>query len=362
MAKRKTNNRTRKSSAASGKGYIRKFGKWLCLSVFVVSCFVASHYIYDYLNDVEWKKLAPSDTKEIVENKVKDIKDEVSDKAEDILSDIKETDIKLPSSSVSKSTEKPKSQEKKDEKTVETKKTINSAKAERLSGLEIPSLIMKKTEQVIKHEGYTVSYNSDYRIANWVAYELTKSEAKSTRYSRSNKFVPDPDVKGATAMNEDYSRTGFDKGHLAPAGDMKWSAKAMRESFYFSNICPQIPGLNRGIWRELEEQCRLWASDNGVLYVATGPVITGEMRRLGKHRVGVPAKFYKVLCTIVNGKYEATGFLFDNKDYDNDAVLKSFMVPVDKVEEITGIDFFPKLPDGVEKEIESRVNFKAWSY
>ena len=86
------------------------------------------------------------------------------------------------------------------------------------------------------------------------------------------------------------------------------------------------------------------------------------MRRLGKHRVGVPAKFYKVLCTIVNGKYEATGFLFDNKDYDNDAVLKSFMVPVDRVEEITGIDFFPKLPDGVEKEIESRVNFKAWSY
>ena len=149
MAKRKTNNRTRKSSAASGKGYIRKFGKWLCLSVFVVSCFVASHYIYDYLNDVEWKKLAPSDTKEIVENKVKDIKDEVSDKAEDILSDIKETDIKLPSSSVSKSTEKTKSQEKKDEKTVETKKSINSAKAERLSGLEIPSLITKKTEQVI---------------------------------------------------------------------------------------------------------------------------------------------------------------------------------------------------------------------
>ena len=147
---------------------------------------------------------------------------------------------------------------------------------------EIPRLKEKRQEQVIKHEGYTVSYNSEYRIANWVAYELTATEAKSKKTERSNKFVPDPQVKGSTAMNEDYTRSGYDRGHLAPAGDMKWSAKAMRESFYLSNICPQKPKLNRGIWKDLEEQCRLWALDNGSLLIVTGPVITGDMKRLGK--------------------------------------------------------------------------------
>ena len=148
---------------------------------------------------------------------------------------------------------------------------------------EIPRLKEKRQEQVIKHEGYTVSYNSEYRIANWVAYELTATEAKSKKTERSNKFVSDPQVKGATAMNEDYTRSGYDRGHLAPAGDMKWSAKAMRESFYLSNICPQKPKLNRGIWKDLEEQCRLWALDNGSLLIVTGPVITGDMKRLGKN-------------------------------------------------------------------------------
>ena len=157
---------------------------------------------------------------------------------------------------------------------------------------EIPRLKEKRQEQVIKHEGYTVSYNSEYRIANWVAYELTATEAKSKKTERSNKFVSDPQVKGATAMNEDYTRSGYDRGHLAPAGDMKWSAKAMRESFYLSNICPQKPKLNRGIWKDLEEQCRLWALDNGSLLIVTGPVITGDMKRLGKNKVAIPKSFH----------------------------------------------------------------------
>ena len=226
---------------------------------------------------------------------------------------------------------------------------------------EIPRLKEKRQEQVIKHEGYTVSYNSEYRIANWVAYELTATEAKSKKTERSNKFVSDPQVKGATAMNEDYTRSGYDRGHLAPAGDMKWSAKAMRESFYLSNICPQKPKLNRGIWKDLEEQCRLWALDNGSLLIVTGPVITGDMKRLGKNKVAIPKSFYKVLCYYTEKGYKGIGFLFENRDYKDNS-LKSMVIPIDSVEKVTGIDFFPSIPDDQEKEMEATVDWSSWSF
>ena len=226
---------------------------------------------------------------------------------------------------------------------------------------EIPRLKEKRQEQVIKHEGYTVSYNSEYRIANWVAYELTATEAKSKKTERSNKFVSDPQVKGATAMIEDYTRSGYDRGHLAPAGDMKWSAKAMRESFYLSNICPQKPKLNRGIWKDLEEQCRLWALDNGSLLIVTGPVITGDMKRLGKNKVAIPKSFYKVLCYYTEKGYKGIGFLFENRDYKDNS-LKSMVIPIDSVEKVTGIDFFPSIPDEQEKEMEATVDWSSWSF
>ena len=253
-------------------------------------------------------------------------------------------------------------------KTTKKATTSSPAKAERASitplpkGSELPQLKRKRTEQVIQHEGYTVSYNADYRIANWVAYVLTDKEARSDKAERQNKFVVDPLVKGASATNEDYTRTGYDRGHLAPAGDMKWSEKAMRESFYLSNITPQKPGLNRGIWKELEEQIRLWARENGAVLIATGPVIPDEeLNRLGKNRVGVPRQFYKVLCMVVNNQLEGVGFLFENRDYGT-TPLRQMMVPIDRVEQVTGIDFFPALPDDEERQMEATVHTDLWSF
>ncbi len=228
-------------------------------------------------------------------------------------------------------------------------------------GAELPVCQNATKEQIIRHKGYTVSYNSDYRVANWVAYELTSQEAQSNAAERSNKFVRDPMVKGASAENGDYTRTGYDRGHLAPAGDMKWSAQAMRESFYLSNITPQKPGLNRGVWKDLEEQCRMWAADNGKLLIATGPILTPDLKRLGKNRVAIPVKFYKVICMIQDNKYEAVGFIFENKDYGKTS-LRSLMVPVDSVEQVAQIDFFASLPDSIESRMEAKVNQKAWSY
>lgn len=226
---------------------------------------------------------------------------------------------------------------------------------------ELPVCVSKKTEQIIQHKGYTVSYNSDYRVANWVAYELTREEVQCAKAERKNKFVIDPKVKGASAMNEDYTGTGYDRGHLAPAGDMKWSAQAMHESFYLSNITPQKPKLNRGIWKDLEEQCRMWAVDNGMLLIAAGPVLQPDLKRMGKNRVAIPARFYKVICTVKDNQCEAVGFLFDNRDYGS-RQLRDLMIPVDSVEAVTGIDFFPALPDVMERKMEAKVNRKAWSF
>jgi len=321
MAKRKSRRTTRKKGTEFSS-FFAEIKRMIIAAVLVVLCFILLLYAYNYFCSQHSDKVKEKIQKE----KMK-------------------TDADVAEASKGKDAVSPS-----DTKTFQVP-----------AGLELPKLTVNRSEQIIKHEGYTVSYNSNYCIANWVAYELTSQEAKSNKNERSNKFVPDPMVNGATAYNEDYTRTGFDRGHMAPAGDMKWSAKAMRESFYFSNICPQKPGLNRGIWEQLEEQCRLWAKDNGVLLVVAGPVITENLRRMGKDRIGVPQFFYKVLCYRKGKTYEGIGFLFENRDYGN-TELESVAVPIDSIEKVTGIDFFPALPDSEENRMEASIDWSCWSF
>jgi endonuclease G len=140
--------------------------------------------------------------------------------------------------------------------------------------LELPAV--KKGEQVIRHAGYSFVYNEAYEQAAWVAYELTEKETDK-QYDRTDKFIPDPSVITGSATDSDYSGSGYDRGHLAPAADMGWSSTSMAESFYFSNMSPQVPGFNRGIWKRLEEQVRSWAIEYDTIYVVTGPVLKGNM-------------------------------------------------------------------------------------
>ena len=330
MAKKKTKGRARATRRKKASSFVSSMRKLVVGCFAAVVCMVAALFIYDWLSARLGSRLS-----------------------EDPSGDREKIAAPAPGSRKG-----PKEKGKKSPASVKEKRSSTYTFP---AGTEIPRLTGKRTEQIIRHEGYTVSYNSDYKIANWVAYELTASEAKSKKSERSNKFSPDPQVKGATATNEDYTRTGYDRGHLAPAGDMKWSGKAMRESFYFSNICPQRPGLNRGVWKDLEEQARLWAAENGSLLIVAGPVITDDLRRLGKHRVGVPKLFYKVLCYVSEGKPQGVGFLFENKDY-GDTPLSSLMLPIDKVEEIVGVDFFYSLPDSVENLMEKSVDKNYWSF
>lgn len=223
--------------------------------------------------------------------------------------------------------------------------------------LEIPVFVESRTSQVIEHTGFTVSYNADWRIPNWVAYELTKQETEGT-VERARHFVPDPDVRGICPETRDYSNSGFDRGHMAPAADMKWSEQAMRESFYLSNICPQNHNLNAGVWKSLEEKTRDWANLYQSVYVVCGPIVSEDCSVIGSCDISVPDAFYKVLLTSANNQWQAIGFYFENKA--GTRPLRTFCKTVDELEEMTGIDFFPQLNDEVENRVESSSDFQFW--
>lgn len=224
--------------------------------------------------------------------------------------------------------------------------------------LEIPVFTQNRTSQVIEHTGFTVSYNEDWRIPNWVAYELTKSESDGV-VERARHFVPDPEVRGFCPETRDYSNSGYDRGHMAPAGDMKWSEQAMRESFYLSNICPQNHNLNAGVWKSLEEKVRDWAQQYGSVYVVCGPIVPSNCSVIGRCRIAVPEAFYKVLLIPVNGTYQAIAFYFENEA--GTKPLETFCRTVDEVEAMTEIDFFSQLEDDVENRIESEINLNFWN-
>lgn len=223
------------------------------------------------------------------------------------------------------------------------------------SHLELP--LFTDNESIINHTGYSLSYNVSHKQANWVAYELTKNETQAV-VKRSNKFITDPLIVGGTATNSDYKGSGYDKGHLAPAADMTWSEVTMKESFYFSNISPQIPALNRGIWNNLEELVRTWAKNYEAVYIVTGPVLRDSLKTIGNNRIAVPEYFYKVILDYTQPEYKAIGFIIPNAETTEP--LQRFAVTVDSVEKVTGINFFPALPDNLEELLESQHQIQQW--
>jgi endonuclease G, mitochondrial len=221
--------------------------------------------------------------------------------------------------------------------------------------LELPHF--STNELVIHHTGYSLSYNELHEQANWVAYELTSNETQAI-VKRSNRFIADPMVPTGTATNNDYKGSGYDRGHLAPAADMTWSEITMMESFYFSNISPQVPAFNRGIWSKIEDLVRLWAKEYNAVYVITGPVLRDSLPTIGNNKVSVPESFYKVILYYNKPDYKAIGFIIPNKA--SVEPLQKFAVTVDSVEKVTGINFFAALPDEEEEVIESTLQIQQW--
>ena len=212
--------------------------------------------------------------------------------------------------------------------------------------------------QLVNYLGYTASFNPRLHIPNWVAWELTGEETKG-KTPRYDKFAQDPNVEGC-AETYDYLYSGYDRGHMAPAADMKWSDDAMVQSFYLTNICPQARELNTGAWRTLEEKCRQWAQADSAIIIIAGPVLKPAPREfIGDNRVAVPRNFFKIILAPYADPVRAIAFLMPNSRVTGG--MQAAATSVDKIEELTGYDFFASLPDSLENKIEAESDFPLWS-
>jgi len=215
------------------------------------------------------------------------------------------------------------------------------------------------TNQIIKHDYYTLSYSEKHEQAEWVAYELKKSYVRNSNFKRPY-FIEDSKVKTGSADWRNYKKSGYDKGHLCPAGDMEFAINAYNDTFFTSNISPQIHDFNGGIWNRLEQKTRYWATKYDGVYVITGGVLNSSLKTIGKEEVSVPNYFYKILLDNSNGQYKMIAFLVPSKK--SNKPLYDFVVSVDRIEKMTGIDFFPKLNDKTENSLEKSSDYKSWSF
>ncbi|MFI1745312.1 DNA/RNA non-specific endonuclease [Thalassobellus sediminis] len=215
------------------------------------------------------------------------------------------------------------------------------------------------TGQIIHHEGYSLSYSERHEQAEWVAYELKKSHLSKTNFERPY-FEIDKAVKTGAAHWKNYKKSGYDRGHLCPAGDRSYSRFAHDETFLTSNISPQEHQFNAGIWNTLEQKTRYWASKYDGVFVITGGVLKNNLKTIGDEHVSVPNQFYKVLIDNNSGKTKMIAFLMPHED--SKRPLYEFVVPVDTIEKLTGIDFFSELDDDIENKLEASSSYKGWSF
>jgi len=216
-------------------------------------------------------------------------------------------------------------------------------------------------QQIIQHIGYTLSYSEEVHLPWWVAYELSAEEVDGVE-ERSNHFKPDPLVKGDPVVTKDYSNSGYDRGHMALAADMKWSEQAMRESFYMTNMCPQVHNLNAGDWKVLEEFVRSKAKEHASIYVCCGPLIEEGYTTIGEERkIVVPQAFYKVILRRKSDNdWSGIGFIMKNAPRTGKWTLAHYAVTIEEVEQAAGIDFFYALPDDIEERVELSYSLKDW--
>jgi endonuclease G len=213
-------------------------------------------------------------------------------------------------------------------------------------------------EEIVHHLAFSLSYNTEHKQANWVAHIVTK-DILYGNVSRTNDFRPDPAVS-VNATLEDYWYSGYDRGHLAPSADFRWSLDALSESYYYSNISPQVPALNRDSWARLENQVREWVVDAEKLYVVTGPVLHDNLPKIqqGNFNVSIPEYFYKIVLDYERPDVKAIAFILPNKKVDYRII--DYVVSIDSVERLTGIKFFPNLPDSVQMRVKAMKDIKVW--
>jgi len=229
---------------------------------------------------------------------------------------------------------------------------------QKITGLGYPRPI--PGEQIIRHSAYTLSYNEEAEQPSWVTYFLTADNYQSTisRKEADANFKEDIEVVSGSASLEDYKHSGYDRGHMAPAGDMKYNLTTYQESFLLSNVSPQNHELNTGLWRRIEEKVRKWQKRDGKLWVVTGPVLRKGLPTIGENKVAIPDAYFKILLDIQSSEPKMIGFYVANKN--STFSMEKFVVSIDKIEAETGLDFFYQLPDSLENRLEANITARKW--
>lgn len=221
-----------------------------------------------------------------------------------------------------------------------------------------PQLI--QSDILLNHTAYTINYNPKTLVPNWVAYELTAEETDGPWTRKGLNFIPDPDYDGIQADHSDYKGSGYSRGHLAPAGDMKWDSIAMLESFYYTNCIPQDEALNNGKWNQLENKTRQWAKKYGRVFVVTGPVFyQNDTLRIGPNEVAVPHACFKALLAPTDTGYTAIAFVMKNGEEKRP--IKECAITVDELEVLLSLDLFCYLSDEIEEPVESKIIWGDWN-
>jgi len=208
--------------------------------------------------------------------------------------------------------------------------------------------------ELVNHTYFSLSYSEQHEQAEWVFYEIKKERILGLA-SRTNNFRSDKKISTNSANLSDYKGAGYDRGHLAPAGDMSFSTTAMSESFYMSNMSPQHPSFNRGIWKKLESLVRSWGI-NSSIYIVTGPILDDCSSTIGINNVCIPEYYYKVIYDPLEQKM--ISFILLNEKGTKD--LSEYVCTTDYLEKMTNIDFFPGLEDELQKKLESEINKENW--
>lgn len=341
----------RKRSSNKQSGLLNKLGVILLVAILLIGCYFYLKHENKLPTSIEHAKVEKLWDKTVAETD--QLKENLLDKVEEGLETAKSS-IEKERNSAKKNSLKYHSKGSQYSQSSQNVAENEQVKQGSLNlKLEIPVATKKHDEVILKRIAYTASYNNKMKNPNWVAWELTRKELSGTQ-ERTDKFVPDPDLREPRVKSSDYTKTGYDRGHMAPAADMKWSLRAMEESFFMSNICPQHKKLNRGDWNDLEDACRAWAKKYGTVYIACGPIYDrANPKRIGTAKVAVPDRFFKVVLIYNRKDPMALGFVFPNIAHSQD--LEKYQMTVDDIENITGFDFFSKLPDHIEDYIESEI-------
>lgn len=242
--------------------------------------------------------------------------------------------------------------------TENTNRYANSMSGVKSSDLLLVGIPERIPSELVKYEGFILSFNAENHTPNWVAWELTGIKTEGV-VSRKNRFWQDPTIYGCPESS-DYSHSGYDRGHMIPAADQKWSTTAMSDCFAMTNICPQDHSLNSGAWATLENKERQWAQRDSSIIIIAGPIYTSNDKTyIGASKVRVPSAFFKVIAAPYLSKPRGIAFVYPNMASPGN--MRNYSMPIDTLEKITGFDFLYNLPDDVETAIESTADFKTWN-